>query len=80
MLEMVWTPAARWALRTMDWREAARVDAAVIRFATTGEGQISRVYELDARSLRLHVSPYHVRMFLDPDAGVLTVCWVYRAR
>ncbi|MFT3776305.1 MAG: hypothetical protein QM820_63990 [Minicystis sp.] len=80
MLEIYWTPAARWALHTMHWREAARIDAAVQRFAATGEGQLSRVYEGDPRALRLHLSPYNVRLFLDHESGVLTVAWVFRGR
>jgi hypothetical protein len=78
VLETFWTPAAWAALRAMPWREAARVDAAVQRFATTGEGQLSRVFARDPRALRLRVSPYAVRLFLDPEAGSLTVGWVFR--
>ena len=67
MLEIDWTPAARWALRTMPWRDAARVDEAILRFAETGEGMLSRVFEADPRALRLRIPPYAARLFLDPD-------------
>jgi len=80
VLEIFWTPAALWALRAMPWRDAARVDAAVQQLALTGEGQLTRVYENDPRALRLHVSPYAVRLYLDPDAGALTVGWIFRER
>ncbi len=71
--------AALWALRAMPWRDAARLDAAVQRFAVTGEGALTGVYAGDPRALRLRVHPYAIRLFLDPETGVLTVCWVYRA-
>ncbi len=61
----------------MPWRDAARVDAAVQQFAATGEGQLSRVYAADPRALRLRVSPYAVRVYLDPDASVLTVGGIF---
>jgi hypothetical protein len=77
VLETLWTPAARAALLAMPWRDAARVDAAVQRFARTGEGQLSRVFALDPRALRLRVSPYAVRLLLDPETGVLTVGWIF---
>lgn len=79
-LELFWTPAACHALREMPWREAACVDAAVQAFARTGEGRLTRVHERDPRSLRLHVPPYAVRLYLDPDAGRLTVGWIFRER
>ena len=78
--EIHWTPAALWVFRAIPWHDATRVDAAVQRFAATGEGQLTRVYERDPRALRLHVSPYLVRLFLDPDAAVLTVSWIFRPR
>ena len=80
MLELYWTPAARWALLAMPWRDAARVDAAVMAFAATGEGRLTRVFAGDPRALRLHISPYAARLYLDPDDGVLTVAWVFRER
>jgi hypothetical protein len=78
VLEIYWTPAARWALLAMPWRDAARVDAAVQQFAATGEGQLSRVFAADPRALRLRISPYAARLFLDPETCVLTVGWIFR--
>ena len=80
MLEILWTPAALWSLRAMPLRDAARVDAAVLHYARTGQGELTRVYAGDPRALRLRVHPYTIRLFLDPQSGVLTVCWVYRQR
>lgn len=78
MFETFWTPAAQGALLAMPWRDAARVDAAVQRFATTGEVQITRVFARDPRALRLRVSPYAVRLLLDPEIGSLIVGWIFR--
>ncbi|MEP7127143.1 MAG: hypothetical protein ABJE95_39785 [Byssovorax sp.] len=78
MLETFWTPAAQGALLAMPWRDAARVDAAVQRFAATGEGQLSRVFANDPRALRLRVAPYAVRLLLEPETGSLIVGWIFR--
>lgn len=80
MLEIRWTPAALRVLREIPWREAARVDAAVLRYAATGEGRLTRVYEHDPRALRLHLPRYTVRLFLDPDTAILTVAWLFTER
>jgi hypothetical protein len=79
-LDIRWTPAARWALLEIPWRDATRVDAAVQRYASTGEGRLTRVYERDPRALRLHLPPYTVRLFLDPDTAILTVVWLFTER
>jgi hypothetical protein len=63
----------------MPWRDAAKVDAAVQEFARTGKGDITRVYTNDPRSLRLKVSSYFVRMYIDPESFTLTVILVFRA-
>ncbi len=78
VFEIFWTPAAEWTLCMMPWRDAARVDAAVQEFARSGEGDIARVYAADPRSLRLKVSPYLERMYLDPESCSLTVQFVFR--
>lgn len=62
----------------MPWRDAAKVDAAVQEFARTGKGEISRVYVNDPRSLRLKVSTYVVRIYLEPATMALTVILVFR--
>ena len=78
MFEICWTPAAEWALRAMPWRDAARVDAAVQEFARSGKGEVTRVYVNDPKSLRLKVSSYLVRMYLDPENLTLEVILVFR--
>ncbi|HRI64478.1 MAG TPA: hypothetical protein PK156_09565 [Polyangium sp.] len=59
-------------------RDAARVDAAVQEFARSGSGDINRVYPNDPKSLRLKVSSYLVRMYLDPEMLTVTVIMVFR--
>lgn len=76
-LEILWTPAAVWALRSLHWREGEVIDEAVQRFARTGAGRVVRVEE-SLRRLRLYVPPYVVRLDLDQDTGVLVVVWVWR--
>ncbi len=76
-LEILWTPAAIWALRSFHWREGEIIDAAVQRFARTGEGRVVRI-EGSSIQLRLYVPPYVVRLNLDQDAGVLLVAWLWR--
>lgn len=78
-LEIVWTEAALWSLRSLPWTDAARIDAAVMHFAETGLGDLRRHPEDDASTRRLRVEGYRVRMMLDPRAGRLWVAWIYRA-
>ena len=75
--EVLWTPAALWALRSFPWSEAALIDGAVQKFASTGEGRVARL-EGSAIRLRLYVPPYVVRLNLDRDGGVLLVAWIWR--
>ena len=76
-IEILWTPAALWALRSFPWNEAERIDAAVQRFARKGEGRVARI-EGSAIRLRLYVPPYVARLNLDRNSGVLVVAWVFR--
>ncbi len=76
-LEILWTPAAIWALRSLHWREGEIIDAAVQNFARTGEGRVVRV-EGSLIRLRLYVAPYVVRLNLDQETGVLVVAWLWR--
>ncbi len=73
-----WSEPAERMLLQIPWREAARVDAAVQRFARTGRGEVVRLRVDDAVTLRLRVAPYGVRLTLDRIDGVLTVWSVYR--
>jgi hypothetical protein len=76
-LEILWTPAAIWALRSFHWREGELLDAAVQKFARTGEGRVARV-EGSSLRMRLYAPPYVVRFNLDQDTGVLVVVWIWR--
>lgn len=76
-IEILWTPAAVWALRSFDWREGRIIDAAVQKFARTGEGHVVRI-EGSLLQMRLYVKPYVVRFNLDQNVGVLVVAWVWR--
>jgi hypothetical protein len=65
-------------LYAIHWREGARVDAAVQRFAEIGEGDLVRLRDDDAVTVRLRVPPYGTRITLDRIDGILTVWSVYR--
>ena len=75
--EVAWSHAGLWALRELPWRDAALVDAAVMRFAATGEGVVAPIYG-DPTDIRLTVPPYGVRLGVDPFERVLTVWWMVR--
>lgn len=75
---IAWSPPATQALRAIPWRQAERVDAAVPRFAATGEGSRFR-YETDAPlSWRLDVPPYVVRLSVDAREPLIRVWYIYR--
>jgi mRNA-degrading endonuclease RelE of RelBE toxin-antitoxin system len=73
-------PAVESLKRLPSWRDAAKVDTAVHRFATTGEGDVVRLSSDDATTLRLRVGPYTARLSLNPLDGVIFVWVVYRRR
>ncbi len=73
-----WSIPAERMLRQIPWRDGARVDAAIMRFAETGEGDVLRLRTDDAVTLRLRVAPYGVRFTLDRFEGVLTVWSIYK--
>lgn len=76
---IAWSSPAILGLRAMPWRQAERADAAVQRFAASGEGKRFR-YEADQPlSWRLEVPPYVVRLSVDPRERVIHVWYVYRA-
>jgi len=72
-----WRPAAIAALRAMPWRQAARVDAAVMHFAATGKGWVEGV-QGDPRGLRLHAPPYVAILQAEPEETRLQVLAIYR--
>ncbi len=77
--EIVWSYPAAWMLRAIPWRQAARVDAAVQRFAQTGAGDIERIGE-SMRFLRLHVLPFMLHLEVNADEGILRVWSLSRSR
>jgi mRNA-degrading endonuclease RelE of RelBE toxin-antitoxin system len=74
-LEIVWHPAALNQFFALGWHAAESVDAAVIRLAATGRGDVEWV----APYYRLRVGVYRVRFTVDRDACVLTVISLYGA-
>lgn len=78
-----WERGAIAMLRELPWREAERVDAAVLRLAETGgaagAGRIEAVSG-DPRGFRLHVLPYVVRFEADQVARVFRIFAVFTRR
>ncbi|WP_394823704.1 hypothetical protein [Pendulispora albinea] len=54
-------------LKRMPWRAAAKVDAAIQRFAETGEGDLRWVSVNGVREFRLYVPPYFAWVSVDED-------------
>jgi hypothetical protein len=75
--EVGWSHSGLWSLRQLPWRDAARVDEALLRFAATGEGRIAAVAD-DPTGARLLVPPFVVRLTLDPLSRRMTVWWIFR--
>lgn len=71
--DISWSSPATMALRAMPWQQAARVDAAVQRYAATGRGSRFRYETDDPLSLRLEVRPYVVRLSIDPRERLIRV-------
>lgn len=59
------------------WEDAARVDAAVIRYGSTGNGDVLRVPGRHV-IIRLRVSQYRVVMFLAPRQRTIYLLHVFR--
>jgi mRNA-degrading endonuclease RelE of RelBE toxin-antitoxin system len=75
-LEVHWHPAALAALYRVHWRTGAAIDAQVIRFAETGQGEVERI----PPRYRLRAGAYDVIFVVDRGARALTVLWFHRAR
>lgn len=75
---LVWAETAEEALRRMPWRDAARVDAALIQLAATGRGHLRRLPSDDAVTIRLTVPPYFARLIVDRRDKVFFVVAIYR--
>ncbi len=76
ILRARWDLAAERHLKDIGWHPAEFVDAAVIRFATTGRGDIER----KGTEYRLRVGPYRVWFMIDHTEGVMHVLGVYGPR
>jgi mRNA-degrading endonuclease RelE of RelBE toxin-antitoxin system len=74
---VAWAPQAKQALNRLPWKDAANIDAAVLRFAATGEGAVERFASDDAATIRLRVGDYRVRLTVDEMATTLCVMWLY---
>ena len=76
-LEITWSYPALYDLRSIHWLHGAEVDAAIMRFATTGKGNLVQVP--DQPSLRiLRVSRYRVLLRADFQAQTLFIVRLYR--
>lgn len=75
--QVEWGFAARGVLLNMPWREATLVDASVLRFAASGQGDMARIAN-EPRGLWLRASGYVMRLRLDPDARTILVLYVIR--
>ncbi|MFT3767425.1 MAG: hypothetical protein QM820_18385 [Minicystis sp.] len=75
-LEVLWHPAALAALYRVHWRTGAVIDAAVIRFAEAGKGDVERI----PPHYRLRAGNHDVIFVVDRSARALTVLWFHRAR
>jgi len=60
-----WSVPAERSLLKIHWREGSRVDAAVMRFAESGEGDVFRLHTDDPITVRLRVRPCGVRPTYD---------------
>jgi len=78
-LEIEWHPVARRDLLTISWRAAARVDAAIMRFAATGQGHIRRISPTDPRKLRLFVSGAVAVLFVDISSRTVHVGRIFQS-
>lgn len=71
--ELDWGPLAGRDVHHIPWQAAARLCAAVTRFAETNRGPAERVSPLDPRRLQVVVPGAVAYILLDFDAGVLRV-------
>ena len=76
-LEILWSYPALYDLRSIHWLHAADVDAAIIRLAKTGQGDLAKVP--NQPSLRiLRIGRYRALLRADFRAGTLFIVRVYR--
>lgn len=77
--QVEWGFAARAALLDLPWRDATKVDAATLRFAASGEGDVERIAE-EPRGAWLRTSGYVMRLRLDPSAQTILVLYLIRPK
>ena len=82
---MSWTLAWSWVAEYRDvpalrWHAAERIDAALIRLAATGRGEVVQISADDPNRFRLRVDGAEARLFLDVGARTILVMRVYRRR
>ena len=77
--QVEWAFAARAALLELPWRDATNVDAATLRFAASGQGDIERIAE-EPRGIWLRTSGYVMRLRLDPGAQTVLVLYVIHSK
>ena len=58
---IVWRDQAKTQLRAIDQPTALRILHALAHFATSGEGDVKRLQEIDPPEFRLRVGDYRVR-------------------
>lgn len=75
-LRIVWNFPALVTFNALHIHEATELDRAVIRFAETGEGQLTWV----APHHRLRAGGFDAILSIQRDARVVTVLRIYRAR
>ena len=73
-----WLSRAQADLLRVHWETAARIDAAVQRFAAMGDGPVRRVVIGSAVQTRLLVPPYAAVLVLDRRARIVWVWEVVR--
>jgi mRNA interferase RelE/StbE len=69
-----WTPRAQRDLRHLDSQAAERVRRAIRRFASTGQGDVTRL--TNSSELRLRVGDWRVRFELHNDSRRMIVLHV----
>jgi len=80
MPHLKWTPGAQASFLRRpwsSWEDAARVAAAILRFAEQGEGEVEGVAG-HARGFRLFVPPFVVLFEVDEEETLITVVGVCR--
>lgn len=74
---LTWHPASLPGFYALPMRTAERLDAAVIHFATTGNGPVTRATAHDPRQLKLVVRGAVALLHADPSSGTLLVIAVF---